>query len=148
VVEAEEKGINLYRDRYSTERIKAFFGSRMLSEIRRHDIEDYVVQGLTAGRLPATVNRELCCLKNILQKAVDWEYIEKNPAWGVKQQRESPPEFKFVLADEIERLIAAYTPELQALATLAINQVCDVRNSSGWSGWTLALIRVRRGKSP
>ena len=135
-------------DRYSTERLKAFFGSRMLSEIRRHDIEDYVVQGLTTGRSPATVNRELCCLKNILQKAVDWEYIEKNPAWGVKQQRESPPEFKFILADEIERLIAAYTPELQALAILAINQVCDVRNSSGWSGWTLALIRVRRGKSP
>ena len=119
--EAEEKGINLYRDRYSTERLKAFFGSRMLSEIRRHDIEDYVVQGLTAGRSPATVNRELCCLKNILQKAVDWEYIEKNPAWGVKQQRESPPEFKFLLADEIERLIAAYTPELQALALSGIN---------------------------
>ena len=121
MVEAEEKGINLYRERYSTERLKAVFGSRMLSEIRRHDIEDYVVQGLTAGRLPATVNRELCCLKNILQKAVDWEYIEKNPAWGVKQQREGPPEFEFILPDEIERFIAAYTPELQALALSGIN---------------------------
>ena len=48
----------------------------------------------------------------MLRKAVDWEYIEKNPAWCVKQQRESPPEFEFLLADEIERLIAAYTPEL------------------------------------
>ena len=121
MVEAEEKGINLYRDRYSTERLKAVFGSRMLSESRRHDIEDYVAQGLPAGRSPATVKQELCCLKNILQKAVDWEYIEKNPAWGVKQQRESPPEFKFLLADEIERLIAAYTPELQALALSGIN---------------------------
>jgi hypothetical protein len=30
------------RARYSTERLKAVFGSRMLSEIRRRDIEDYV----------------------------------------------------------------------------------------------------------
>ena len=109
------------RDRYSTERLKAVFGSRMLSEIRRRDIEEYVAQRLTAGRSPATVNRELCCLKNMLRKAVDWEYIEKNPAWGVKQQRESPPEFEFLLPDEIERLIAAYTPELQALALSGIN---------------------------
>ena len=50
MVEAEEKGINLYRDRYSTERLKAFFGSRMLSEIRRRDIEEYVAQRLIAGR--------------------------------------------------------------------------------------------------
>ena len=93
----------------------------MLSEIRRRDIEEYVAQRLTAGRSPPTVNRELCSLKNILQKAVDWEYIEKKPAWGVKQQRESTPEFEFLLADEIERLIAAYTPELQALALSGIN---------------------------
>ena len=38
------------RDRYSTERLKAVFGSRMLSEIRRRDIEEYVAQRLIAGR--------------------------------------------------------------------------------------------------
>lgn len=78
------------RDQYSTERLKTVFGRRLLSEIRRRDVEDYVAQRLAAGRAAATVNRELCCLKNMLRKAVDWEYIEKNPAWGVKQQAENP----------------------------------------------------------
>jgi hypothetical protein len=40
--------------------------------------------------------RELCCLKNMLRKAVEWGYIESNPAWGVKQHRESLKEFEFL----------------------------------------------------
>ena len=48
------------------------------------------------------------------------EYIGSNPAWGVKQQKESPPEFGFLLEAEIDSLLQAYTPELRTLATLAI----------------------------
>ena len=48
--EAEEKESTYARDGYSTEGLKAVFGSRMLSEIRRRDIEEYVAQRLIAGR--------------------------------------------------------------------------------------------------
>ena len=51
------------------------------------------------------MNRELCCLKNMMRKAVDWGYLKDNPAWGIKQQRESPPEFEFLTEAEIDRLL-------------------------------------------
>ncbi|MBM3280762.1 MAG: tyrosine-type recombinase/integrase [Candidatus Handelsmanbacteria bacterium] len=56
----------------------------------------------------------------MLGKAVDWEYIESNAAWGVKQQQEHPPEYNFLAEDELDRLLEAYAPHLSWLATLAI----------------------------
>jgi integrase len=67
------------------------------------------------------VNRELSCLKNMLRKAVEWEYIADNPAWGVSQQREQLPEFTFLLEEESDRFVDQAPAHLRTLFIVALN---------------------------
>lgn len=73
------------RDTNSMKHLKAFFGKKDIAVIKRRDVEQYIAQRKAAGIKPGTINREMSCLKNMLRKAVDWEYLDLNPAWGVSQ---------------------------------------------------------------
>ena len=101
-------------------RLDRSFGKKLIAEITRRDVERYVADRKAEGSNPATVNRELCCLKNTLRKAVDWGYLETNPAWGVKQERESPPEYGFLTEGETDALLATCEGQLRAIVTLAV----------------------------
>jgi len=91
-----------------------------LIDITRRDVESYVSMRRASGLADATVNRELCCLKNMLSKAVDWNYLETNPAWGVKQRKENPGAFDFLRRDELDRFLSAVTPTWRTFFTLAV----------------------------
>ena len=56
----------------------------------------------------------------MLRKAVDWEYIDDNPAWGVKQRREEVPEFEYLTAHEMDRLLEACPAHLQPIVIVAL----------------------------
>ena len=73
------------------------------------------------GKKPNTVNRELCLLKHMLRKAVDWEYLEANPASGVKQQRAETPEFNILSEEEMDRFVEVATPHLRTFFIVALN---------------------------
>jgi site-specific recombinase XerD len=109
------------RDQTSLRRLMKNFGKKHLIEITRRDIEQYLAERKTDSVTPATSNRELCCLKNMLRKAVDWEYLKANPAMGVKQQKEHPPEFTFLTDAEIVAFLDSSAPHLRVLFTLAVN---------------------------
>jgi len=116
----EKKESSYVRDQTSIRRLNQTFGRKLLGEITRRDVERYLAERKEEGKTPATMNRELCCLKNMLRKAVDWEYLKENPAWGVRQQKENPPEFEFLTEDEIKRLLECCAPHLKTFLTLAI----------------------------
>jgi site-specific recombinase XerD len=109
------------RDTNSCKRLKAFFGSTDIAHLRRRDIEQYVATRKAAKAMPGTMNRELSCLKNMLRKAVDWEYLDSNPAWGVRQQREETPQVQFLTEDEADRLLANCSPTLRAIVAVALH---------------------------
>jgi site-specific recombinase XerD len=90
--------------------LKTYFGHKEIALIKRRDVEQYVGQRKAAGAMPGTLNRELSCLKNMLRKGIDWEYLEVNPAWGVKQQREEVPEFEILYEEEAIHLIEVCSP--------------------------------------
>ena len=115
----KKKRLTYLSDCYRVDTLKKIFGKKVLGEITRRQVEDYIAQRLREGKSPATANRELCCLKNMLRKAVDWEYIESNPAWGVKQQAEPIPEYEFLTEDELEAFLKAVTPSRRALFVVA-----------------------------
>lgn len=52
---------------------------------------------------PATVNREIACMKNIFNRAIDWELTVRNPMRRVKLFRESPGRDRFLSEEEIKR---------------------------------------------
>jgi len=116
----EKQESSAARDQTSINRLNQTFGKKLLSEIKRRDVEKYLAVRKTEGKAPATMNRELCCLKNMLRKAVDWNYLKDNPAWGIKQQRESPPEFEFLTEAEIDALLDHCAEHLKTFFTLAI----------------------------
>jgi site-specific recombinase XerD len=126
----EKKPSSYGRDKYSAEHLKKYFGRKPITEITRRDVERYVGKrkktliGPKDNRRPlrpATVNRELCCLKNMLRKAVDWEYIPTNPAWGVKQSKENPPEFEFLTLEEADRVVKVCASHIKTFLILALN---------------------------
>ncbi len=101
--------------------LKPHFGSEPIHAITRKAVEDFLAGRKDAGASEATRNRELCCLKNMLRKAVDWEYIEVNPAAGVKQEREFPKEVQFLSREEVARLVNECDPRTRPFVEVAVN---------------------------
>jgi integrase len=83
------------RDVRSTKKLKAFFGSRLVKEItpaliesyRKHSMNELNYKRMT--NKPATVNREIACLKTIFSKAVKNRKIEYNSASAISQLKEN-----------------------------------------------------------
>ena len=109
------------RDTVSLKALGATFGKRLIKTITQRDVEGHIARRLAEGRTPATTNRELCCLKNMLKKAVEWKYLEANPTADVHQSREFPPEYDFLTKAELERLLEVCNPHLKTLLILAAN---------------------------
>ena len=117
-----EKQLSSYaRDCNSLKHLVRFLGKKDIKHMKRRDVESYVAQRKGSAAKPGTINRELSCLKNMLRKAVDWEYIDSNPAWGVRQQREEIQEFEFLRETEIADLIDACPQHLAPIVKIALN---------------------------
>ncbi len=96
------------RDERSVDKLRGFFGSKLIKEVTPSLIEAYRQHSLTQlnykkqTNKPATVNREISCLKTIFSKALKDGKIERNPTSAIRQFKEcsernrilSPEEWK------------------------------------------------------
>jgi integrase len=100
--------------------IEAQFGGtlydRPLEKITREDFDKFKAARLKAGRLPATVNRDLDRLKAALSMAAEWGLIERNPLAGVKRIKREIGERVRYLSPAEEKALRA---ELDARETVA-----------------------------
>lgn len=98
------------------------FGQCKLIEITSRDIERYM-QLRSKDVRPATVNRELALLRHMLNKAIDWGYLQENPAKKVKPFKEPPGRVKYLRKDEYERLLTVckLTPGLYEIVYTALH---------------------------
>lgn len=101
--------------------LKPHFDNEPIHAITRKAVEDYIAERKGAKASVATCNRELCCLKNMLKKAVDWEYIEVNPAAGVRQEREYPKEATYLSQGEVARLLTKCDSRIRPFVEVAVN---------------------------
>jgi len=128
---AEVKAKRSYRrDRQLVAHLVSFFGPRLLRDITPALVEAYRQKrlqepsartGSTRGDLtaPATVNRELACLKTIFNKALKNGKAERNPAQGVKMLKENHERDRVLTPEEYHRLLAACPPHLKPVVQLA-----------------------------
>jgi integrase len=76
-----------------------------------YEITPEMVEQYKAARLsdvePATVNREIACLRNLFNKAVAWRYVRRNPVHGVKMLKEPPGRIRYLESAEITALLKA-----------------------------------------
>ncbi len=114
------------RDRTLVRSLVRFFGGRCLRDITPWHVERYKHERLRAtvrGKpiTPATVNRELSCLRRIFNLAIHWGSAETNPAARFKRLQEPNDEGRVLTAEEIDRLVAACTSHCWGMVLLALH---------------------------
>ena len=107
-----------------------YLGSLTLNQING-DVIWSVVQGqLKKGNTPATVNRYLALIRNLLKMARDeWQWIDSIP-----KIRLLPGEVerdRWLTREEADRLIAAAPEHLAALIRFALATGCRAREITG-----------------
>lgn len=78
-----------------------------LSSIDRRTIDKMIADMCLAGRAPSTVNNYIKHLHAALEKAVEWDLIERNPFDGVKRLREPSKPIQVITGEEEGRLLSS-----------------------------------------
>jgi integrase len=86
-------------------RIKEVFGNKRLDQITRREISSWHVGLREDGLSPAYSDRFLALLRHVLNMAVEWEMLEKNPATGVKLFNVDNRVEQYLNEDELKRLL-------------------------------------------
>ena len=116
--------------RFFVEGIREYFGeSTLLANIRYLNVEtyrNYLKEKLTPHgtvKTDASVNREMSCLRHIFRKAVEWEMIEQSPFSRGKSLmlKENNKRFRFLMEDEITKLLDACPGYLHNIVECALN---------------------------
>lgn len=99
------------------------FGADRLGRITRQQIEGYLAT--RASQVKAgTVNKEFVRLRHLLNRAVSWGCLKVNPCKGVKPMKEPPPRVKYLVPEQVERLLEAcgrHSLGLWAIVTMAMH---------------------------
>jgi len=108
------------RDRFSVAQLISVFKGKYLFEITPRMIEKYKAKRL--GKVaPATVNRELACLKHMYTKAIEWGYLKTNPVKSVKLLKEPPGRLRYLRPKEVKKLLDACRGYLRSIVITALN---------------------------
>jgi integrase len=107
------------RDQLSISHLDKFFGNKFIYEIKEKDIEEYKKERLLTGIKHSTLNRELACLKTILNKAKEWGYIEQVPK--IKLFKENNQRVRYLTEEEEEKLLKIAPEPLKSIIIIALN---------------------------
>lgn len=114
------------RDKDSIKHLKEFFGDIPAINIKPSKIEEYIINRKNSLSLggkhpaPATINREVCCMKTIYNRAIRNEILEKNPVKHVKFLKENNKRDRVLSKEEFERLLQASSEHLKHIMIAAI----------------------------
>ena len=109
------------RDITSTRALLSYFKGKCLADIHPFLIEKYKKKRLEKVK-PATVNRELACLKNMFNKAKKWNCAKENPVKDVEFFKEEPLDVTILTPKkEIEFLAELKSKKTKAVVITALN---------------------------
>lgn len=99
--------------------LNTFFAGK-LSQIRKMDIQKYItVRSGSVG--PATIRREVCVLKHLLSRSVEWEIIPINPAQGIKPPKPPAGRLRYLQPTELRTLLDICPNWLRPIVGLAVS---------------------------
>jgi integrase len=120
------------RDITSTNALLTFFKGKSLTEIHPFLLEKYKKKRLETV-MPATVNRELACLKNMYTKAKSWKHVKENPVKEVQLLKEEKkditiltPEKDVELLNELKPLYAKDMVQVALNAGMRKREILDL----------------------
>lgn len=94
------------RDISSLKQLAPFFKGRKLEGITPYLVEEYKQERLKKV-MPATVNREVLCLKKMFSLAVDWNLAMENQMISVKLLKVAPKAVRILYEEEEDKLLAS-----------------------------------------
>lgn len=94
------------KERQLRQHLVPFFGASPLGQITSFDIERYKRARTRTNAAPATVNRELAVLSQILNKAIEWGWI-KSTAARIKRFKEESGRIIYLTEQQCAELLAA-----------------------------------------
>lgn len=109
------------RDGVSLDHFNALWAKRRATEITDREVERYKKQRLEAGAKPSTINRELTCLRHMLNMAVRWGRIPTNPVRGMRRLHEENCLTRTLSTDEERKLLAAANEPLKSILVTALH---------------------------
>jgi integrase len=93
------------RNEMSINALKFHFSGKLLSTIHPFAVEQYKKTRIEEGKTPATVNRDVSTLKNMLTKAVRWGHLKQNPLDKQVGLLREDNEVMWVLTSEEEKIL-------------------------------------------
>lgn len=104
--EINKSASTVEREKYTMRILSMTFGKKKLSEITRKDVDRHIQQR-RRELAPGSINRELSLLRNMLDMAVEWGCLERNPARDVRPLKEPAGRIRWLNDAECERLLDA-----------------------------------------
>lgn len=102
-------------------RLTEVFGEYTLAEITPSLLNQYKRTRYVDGVQPATINRELACMKKAFNLAIkEWQWCRENPVSRVSMERERNARDRWLTADEEEMLLASCRPWLWDVVVFAL----------------------------
>ncbi len=108
------------RDRVSVKNLLRAFKGKPIKKIQPYEMEQYMSQRRKTVK-PATVNRELSCIKHMLNKAVNWRFLKYNALDVVKKFKEPPGRVRWLSMEEARHLIECCRNYLRPVVITALN---------------------------
>jgi integrase len=97
------------------------FGSRPLGQISRAELQDWQARKRQTCK-PATVNRIMCRLRHMFNRAVDWDLLDQSPMKGIKFLPENNARLRYLSREECDSLVeSCIAPHLRAIVTVALH---------------------------
>jgi len=117
------------RDAWTTRHLQRFFSGRVVNQLKRADVREYIAMRKREGVKGATVNREIGLLSSALNRARhEWDWEIANPARGMRQP-EGEGRKVFLTREQFAALVAAAeaqkrAPYLADLVAVAVMTGC------------------------
>jgi len=115
-----KKPSTIKRNRQFIKHLEPYVAGRLLKDITLAIAEDYKNDRKRQGASNATINRERSFLKAVLNKAVKWDVIEKNPLEHMESLPESHLFSRYLTVNETLALIDASEGHLRPLIVTSI----------------------------
>jgi integrase len=97
------------------------FGNRPIGQISRAELQDFQARKRQTCK-PATVNRIMCRLRHMFNRAVDWELLDQSPMKGIKFLPENNARLRYLSREECDRLVeSCIAPHIRAIVTVALH---------------------------
>jgi integrase len=97
------------------------FGSRPIGQISCAELQDWQARKRQTCK-PATVNRIMCRLRHMFNRAVDWDLLDPSPMKGIKFLPENNYRLRYLSREECDRLVqSCIAPHLRAIVTVALH---------------------------